>query len=372
MREFVHTSIVDIIRGEPKPMVRVTTASGRSLVATREHRTLTNVGWLALGDAIRDGAHLALEGTTRDVATRWEVAPLSRPEEWKPIPGWETTYEVSTCGRVRRIGCEPKRSTIGAHGYDVVSLNRPGEQVTRTVHSLVLETFVAFGDGLEARHLDGNRANNTVDNLRWGTSIENARDRTGADRQQRLVPVFENIVAIADVGELPTYDLTVAGPWHNFSADGFVVHNSYNEMSARYTPLPNENYMPSTERLLAGGHGKNRQAGTISGADVLTLDSALEWLASLSDVYEQAERVYQDGLRRGVPKELARLPLPVARYSRMRASANLRNWLAFLTLRSTAKGPSAQWEIRQFADALHDMLAKRFSRTMSLFDEGAA
>lgn len=146
---------------------------------------------------------------------------------------------------------------------------------------------------------------------------------------------------------------------------------SFNEMSARYTPLPNENYTPSVDRLLAGSDGKNRQAGTVAGADVLTLDSALDWLASLADVYEQAERVYQDGLRRGVPKELARLPLPVARYSRMRASANLRNWLAFETLRSSAKNPAAQWEIRQFADALHDMLAVAFPRTLALFDGGS-
>jgi len=39
---------------------------------------------------------------------------------------------------------------------------------------------------------------------------------------------------------------------------------SYNEASARYTPLPDENYVPTIERLLLGGDGKNRQAGTIA------------------------------------------------------------------------------------------------------------
>jgi len=65
--------------------------------------------------------------------------------------------------------------------------------------------------------------------------------------------------------------------------------------------------------------------------------------------------------------ELARIILPVGRYSRMRASANLRNWLAFLTLRMH---PDAQWEIRQFAQAVHDELLPIFPRTMELFDEG--
>ena len=68
----------------------------------------------------------------------------------------------------------------------------------------------------------------------------------------------------------------------------------------------------------------------------------------------------------GVPKELARLPVPVARYSRMRASANLRNWLGFLTLRMA---PNAQWEIRQYANAVGEVVAKAFPRTWELFSK---
>jgi thymidylate synthase (FAD) len=67
-----------------------------------------------------------------------------------------------------------------------------------------------------------------------------------------------------------------------------------------------------------------------------------------------------------MPKELARLPVPVARYSRMRASANLRNWMAFLTLRSH---PSAQWEIRVYADAVGTLIAERFPQTWKLFKQ---
>jgi thymidylate synthase (FAD) len=58
--------------------------------------------------------------------------------------------------------------------------------------------------------------------------------------------------------------------------------------------------------------------------------------------------------------------LPVGRYSRMRASANLRNWLAFLTLRMA---PQAQWEIRMYANAVGDLVASKFPRTWELFSE---
>lgn len=141
---------------------------------------------------------------------------------------------------------------------------------------------------------------------------------------------------------------------------------SYNEMSARYTPLPDNNYMPAVDRCLVVS-GTNKQAGAIQDANELTHESALEWLEELAGAYDHCERVYQSGLKRGIPKEIARLPVPVGRYSRMRASANLRNWLAFLTLR---KAKNAQWEIRQYAHAMHRLLTNSFPRTMQLFDEG--
>lgn len=142
---------------------------------------------------------------------------------------------------------------------------------------------------------------------------------------------------------------------------------SYNELSARYTPLPDLNYVPSIERLMIGSDGKNKQAGAIAGAGALTVEQAERFRERLSVVYEGQQSLYEDALAAGVPKELARIHLPVGRYSRMRASANLRNWLAFLTLRMA---PNAQWEIRQYANAVGDLVAERFPRTWSLFVEG--
>lgn len=137
---------------------------------------------------------------------------------------------------------------------------------------------------------------------------------------------------------------------------------SYNEMSARYSPLPNENYVPSVERLLFNG-GKNKQA---QGSKPLTPHEAGRFIGGLTWQYTKAEELYQEALNAGVPKELARLILPVGRYSKMRASANLRNWLGFLTLRDDA---AAQWEIQQYAKAVAAMVEKCFPRTYEIFKE---
>jgi thymidylate synthase ThyX len=366
-REFGHSKIVDVICGEPKEMVQITTASGRRLVATRAHRVMTSVGWMPLGDALVQGALLALEGTTRGKAMRWE-----RPEVDEMTETWVSAlggadYEVSDQGRVRRRGCAPRKAYVGKNGYDVISLSSGGQTTLRTVHSMVLEAFVGRAPaGHEARHMNDNRADARLSNLVWGTSQQNADDRVLADRQQRLVPVFEEIVEAVPVGLQPTYDLTVDGPWHNFVADGFVVHNSYAELSSRYTPLPDFNYVPTVERLMINSK-RNKQAGAVAGSAELSPEVAEAFQAGISRHYADAEEIYQAYLEAGVPKELARVHLPVGRYSRMRASANLRNWLLFLTLRMDK---NAQWEIRQYANAVDELIAECFPRTWALFAEG--
>ncbi len=141
---------------------------------------------------------------------------------------------------------------------------------------------------------------------------------------------------------------------------------SYNEMSARYVPLPDENYIPTVERLLLNNK-TNKQAGTVKGAAVLDEKGAKLFREHLHVSYRESQHLYESALAGGVPKELARIHLPVGRYSRMRASANLRNWLGFLTLRMAS---GAQWEIRQYANAVGKIIEEKFPRTWELFVEG--
>lgn len=137
---------------------------------------------------------------------------------------------------------------------------------------------------------------------------------------------------------------------------------SYNELSARYTPLPDLNYMPTRERVIEGARPSgNKQA---AGTQPLLREAIGDWQQAVAAAYEALENTYQTGLSLGIPKELARVILPVGRYSRMRASANLWNWLHFLTLRMDV---NAQWEIRQYANAVGTIIAQAFPRTWELF-----
>lgn len=96
-------------------------------------------------------------------------------EEWRAIPD-HPRYEVSSFGRVRSlVGREPRILRAHLHyGYPTVTLTR---QQKAKVHQIVAVAF--FGprpEGMEVRHLDGDRANPRLDNLAYGTRSENQRD----------------------------------------------------------------------------------------------------------------------------------------------------------------------------------------------------
>jgi thymidylate synthase (FAD) len=143
--------------------------------------------------------------------------------------------------------------------------------------------------------------------------------------------------------------------WHRHR-----VPFGYSELSARYAPMPNLNYVPTIGRCLRNSDGKNKQAGALKGSDQLTPEAAVSWRKELEHFYEMAEALYLHGLKIGMPKELARVVIPVGRYTRMRATGNLRGWLAFIKLRNA---PDAQEEIRLFAEVVSEILQIHFPRT---------
>lgn len=151
--------------------------------------------------------------------------------------------------------------------------------------------------------------------------------------------------------------------WHRHR-----VPHSYNETSARYVPLPNENYLPDFEVLMQRVQAQtdNKQAQAIAAGDH-PQSSYKAWLELVERMYEHMQAVYEDGLRLGVPKEIARIVLPVARYSRMRWQSNLRGVLHFMGLRCAK---NAQWEIREYAKRVATYVEVNFPRTYELFREG--
>lgn len=150
--------------------------------------------------------------------------------------------------------------------------------------------------------------------------------------------------------------LMVFREWHRHRTQ------SYNEFSARYAQMPNLHYLPSADRV-RGQSVINKQA---TGDDALPPLIVAEFLRRCDEEQQLVYRNYEWAIENGIAREVARLDTPVSRYSRMVASGNLLNWLRFVGLRNA---PTAQWEIRQYAVVLNDILKERFPRTLALFEE---
>lgn len=136
---------------------------------------------------------------------------------------------------------------------------------------------------------------------------------------------------------------------------------SYNEFSARYSQMPNEHYLPELERFQ-----KQSKANKQGSAEVVPLYDAAVYKSSLGGEQQNVYLNYENLLKAGIAKEVARINTPVSRYSKMRAKTDIRNWLAFLALRMEM---SAQWEIRQYANAVAGIVRELFPRTFELFLE---
>lgn len=134
---------------------------------------------------------------------------------------------------------------------------------------------------------------------------------------------------------------------------------SYNEMSGRYTELPFSAYTPLPENVRSQV-GKPGQYKFESLSQIVSEESSY----IIADSYARAYSDYKDLLELGVAKELARSVLPVGVHTEFYASTNARALMHFLSLRGDE---TAQWEIRQYANALGETLAKAMPVTYDAF-----
>jgi thymidylate synthase (FAD) len=135
----------------------------------------------------------------------------------------------------------------------------------------------------------------------------------------------------------------------------------YNELSARYTELPDECWLPRVEEVRV--QSASTKQATDAAAD---LESAAWFVDGADRLYKECRAFYEEALRRGIAREQARAVMPVANFTKCRMTGNLRNWLAFLALRMDKH---AQKEVRDLADAAGAFIHDKFPRSFELFDD---
>ena len=102
-------------------------------------------------------------------------------EEWRGVLNYESVYQVSNHGRVRRIKDGSNtwsgrilKSHINSVGYPIISLCKEGKRQTKAVHRLVAESFLDQPTvNQEVNHKNGDKTDNHVSSLEWVTRAEN-------------------------------------------------------------------------------------------------------------------------------------------------------------------------------------------------------
>ncbi|APD08670.1 MULTISPECIES: FAD-dependent thymidylate synthase [Thermus] len=131
---------------------------------------------------------------------------------------------------------------------------------------------------------------------------------------------------------------------------------SVNEISGRYSVLKDEFYEPNAFRRQAK---RNKQGSEGELADE-------EALALLREAEREAYRVYEKLLEKGVAREMARLVLPLNLYTEFYWKQDLHNLFHFLKLRLS---PDAQWEIREYAKAIAEIVKAHVPLAWASFEE---
>lgn len=329
----------DIIESGIKELLLVQTEAGHSLKCSKDHRILTDAGWMAAGD-LRKGDRIAVNGKRSKFAER-QVPPSLR----RGIGVWTSMQ------RNRLIAEEDKCYLCGdTHLRSNLSLDH------------VIPVVTDLGKALDI--------NNLKPICPTCHGIKSGAEQKLAQRCNVAGSKYVKLLATpTSCGEEMTYDVSMEGPHHNFVANGIVVHNSYNEESARYKQLEPVFYIPDRDRpmMKVDGWKPGRPKFT-----VCETDEVYELLCNnLKKQYQSAYEAYESNLALGVDPGLARDCLPVGIYSGCWVTCNPRSLMAFLSLRThepTADKVSYPlWEIEIAARKCEEALKQYWPLTYAAF-----
>lgn len=149
----------------------------------------------------------------------------------------------------------------------------------------------------------------------------------------------------------------------------YVRHRmqNLNEVSARYTELPNEFYIPEKWRKQ---DVKNKQGSFMENDFNPYITSEFGTTCSAKEVLEKhckiSYELYQNMLKEGIAREMARMVLPINIYTEIYTCWDLKNLLHFIKLRDDQH---AQYEIQQYGKAIKEILIDLFPWTMEAYEK---
>ena len=196
-----------------------------------------------------------------------------------------------------------------------------------------------------------------VDSARVSIAGEQVRPVSSNEKLLRYLLTNEHLTPFEQVRftfhvKLPIF---VARQWMRHRA------GSFNEVSARYSVMPDEFYVPALSRMAAQAKDNKQGSG-----EALVPGQASYYHGLIRQQSELAYELYEQLINGGLARELARMVLPVNLYTQFYWTVDLRNLIHFLRLRLHSH---AQYEIRVYAEALRELARTVAPYTVKVFEE---
>lgn len=336
--EIIYSPIKNIFKNGIKEVYEVTTALGYKLKLTNEHRIYTSKGYVPLRE-LKEGNSIYVNGQVV------EKNELYKNHDWlyhqnitlnKSFVeiGKEFNFNTSTLKKWARKLNIPKKGTgyfnIGRTPWnkgltesDDVRVKNQSDALRRYHHcgrrkdkilkedtskyqkykKLYCEVCGIISDNLEVHHKNCNRSDNNPNNLI--TLCKCCHQRV--HHKNLLIIHEDSIVSIKKIGEEEVYDLEMDSKWHNFSANGIIVHN------CNYSNDKFGNELTFIKPCFFEEGSKGYEI----------------WKKSMQNI----ENEYMELIRAGAKPQEARSILPNSIKTEIVMTMNLREWRHFFLLR---------------------------------------
>jgi hypothetical protein len=216
--------VLDIVQSGVKEVFKLVLDNGMHLVGTKCHPILTGRGWVPMGELTGDDLIFVDK-----LSPQKSDGPRSKPRDrhvwnlWNHPFGRRVVSKKESRGYSIRVPMHVAVAEANLNGLsfdDYVEIVRNGDP--NGLQFIDPTVFVVH-------HKDSDHSNNSVDNLEIMTVLEHNTMHGKKDWFKNFgnfMPGVAKMESFEYVGEQMTYDICCEQPYHNFVANGIIVHNS--------------------------------------------------------------------------------------------------------------------------------------------------
>lgn len=292
LNRIVHNEIEDVVFSGEKDCFQVSTENGYSISTSVKHQFLTKDGYkelqyLSVGDVIFVHNNTPFTGRKEKV-NRPDVLvkhhPTAREKTVTPVNERTKNVRSYTYKRIQRSRLV-KEAAIN---------NLSFKQYVERLNAGNLERLKFLSTDVHVHHLNENGLDDRPENLVILDPSEHNRFHALKEHNNlRFVAVEDKIGSIIYIGKRKTYDIKMKGPYHNFIADNFVVHNSGGKTTLALTIAAQVQKAGKIAAFIDAEHSLSPQYAADLGVDINKL------LISQPDYGEQGLQIAEELIKSG-------------------------------------------------------------------------